>query len=146
LVVWITDQVATSGAKLSARSWRELQEKTGITAVVNLRSKHQDTFDEPLPSAYLWLPVEDFTDPTPEQMLQAALFVDTAVESGRRVLVHCRLGIGRSPTVAAAWLLFTGLPADEAIRTVMEAPNRRDVPVISRRAIEQFAEFLSKMA
>jgi protein-tyrosine phosphatase len=145
MVDWITEQVATSGAELTAESWRELREETGITAVVNLRSEYQDVFDRPFPIAYLWLPVIDFTDPEPDQMLMAARFIDTAVAAGRRVLVHCRLGIGRSPTVVAAWLIYTGLPAPEAIRRIEEAPRSRTRPVISRTALDRFSAILPEV-
>jgi len=137
--------VATSGAELTAETWRELREETGITAVVNLRSEHQDVFDRPFPIAYLWLPVTDFTAPEPDQLLMAARFIDTAVAAGRRVLVHCRLGVGRSPTVVAAWLVFTGLAPAEAIRQVEEAPGSRTRPVISRAALERLAAILPEV-
>jgi len=146
MVDWITERVATSGAELTAETWRALREETGITAVVNLRSEYQDVFDRPFPIAYLWLPVTDFTDPQPDQLLMAARFIDTAVAAGRRVLVHCRLGVGRSPTVVAAWLLYTGLPAAEAIRQVEEAPRSRTRPVISRVALERLAAILPEVA
>ena len=146
MVDWITERVATSGAELTAESWRELREETGITAVVNLRSEYQDLFARPFPIAYLWLPGTDFTDPEPDQLLMAARFIDTAVAAGRRVLVHCRLGIGRSPTVVAAWLLYTGIPASEAIRQVEEAPRSRTRPVISRAALERLAAVLPEVA
>jgi hypothetical protein len=35
-----------------------------------------------------------------------------------RVLIHCKMGIGRSPTLAAAYLVWTGTSIDEAIRKV----------------------------
>lgn len=66
-MAWITDQVLLAGAGISENNWQEVVD-LGITAVVNLRSEHQDTFGTPLPVAYLWLPVTDFTDPTPEHV------------------------------------------------------------------------------
>jgi protein-tyrosine phosphatase len=51
-------------------------------------------------------------------------FIDElAVEhsAGRRIAVHCRAGVGRSPMVAAAVLVREGVPPAEAWRRVAEA-------------------------
>lgn len=44
-----------------------------------------------------------------------------ALAGGRRVLVHCRGGLGRAGTVAARLLVELGLPAPEAIARVRQA-------------------------
>ena len=140
---WITEQIATGGAAISPDNWNELAEKMGITAVVNLRAEYQDVFAAPLPIAYLWLPVEDHKDPTPEQMLTGVQFIHTAVQAGQRVLIHCKMGIGRSPTLAAAYLIWMGIPTDEAIRRV-EGTHLLYGPVVSRFTLDRFAALLEK--
>jgi protein-tyrosine phosphatase len=54
--------------------------------------------------------------------------VDAAIEAlrrarneGRRVAVHCRAGLGRSPLIAAALLIADGVPAAAAIIRVTNA-------------------------
>lgn|SRR5690554_465793 len=72
-------------------------------------------------------PIEDFTAPEGEER-QAFLAVvqDIARElrEGRRVLVHCAAGKGRSGLVATAILIALGLSREEAMRRVREAGGR----------------------
>jgi hypothetical protein len=139
---WVTDRVAVGGIAVSPANWKELVEETEISAVINLRSEHQDSFVPPMPTAYLWLPVDDHSDPTPEQLWLGAQFIDTAVRNGQTVLVHCKMGIGRSPTLAAAYLVLTGLSVDEAIRRIEGSPGSPYGPAVSRATLNDFAASL----
>jgi protein-tyrosine phosphatase len=141
-MIWITEQVATSGAEITPDDWLAIFAEYRFSAVLNMRAEHQDHFAPPLPTAYLWLPVKDFTDPTPDQMLIGSLFIDQVVQSGGRVLIHCNVGIGRSPTMAAAYLVWTGLPVKEAIQLVEEAGKGPYGPVIRKDTIKEFAALL----
>ena len=76
-------------------------------------------------------------------MLIGSEFIHSAVKCGERVLIHCRLGIGRSPTMAAAYLVWTGMPVDEAIRQV-ELPEQGYHPVIDRDALIEFKGFAKR--
>lgn len=139
---WVADRVAVGGIAVSPANWKELVEETEISAVINLCSEHQDSFVPPMPTAYLWLPADDHSDPTPEQLLLGAQFIDTAVRNGQTVLVHCKMGIGRSPTLAAAYLILTGLSVDEAIRRIEGSPRSPYGPAVSRATLNDFAASL----
>ncbi len=140
---WITEQIAVSGAAITPDRWPQLAEEMGISAVINLRKEHQDVFVQPFPVAYLWLPVEDHTDPTLEQILLGVQFIDTAVQAGKRVLVHCKMGIGRSPTMAAAYFVWKDQTVTDAIRQV-EGTRRIMGPVVSRVALNELAAYLKQ--
>jgi protein-tyrosine phosphatase len=142
---WVTKQVAVSGAQISPDNCYEYFDQEGITAVVNLRLEYQDFFGPPLPLAYLWLPVVDFTNPSMEQLLLGTQFIETAVKTGGRVLVHCRLGVGRSPTMAAAYLVRTGLSVDEAVQRTIKASGKDYSPIINSGALEEFAAVLKEI-
>jgi protein-tyrosine phosphatase len=61
---------------------------------------------------------------TPDDDDAFAAFVDELAaehRAGRRIAVHCRAGVGRSPLVAAAVLVKLGATASEAWRRVGEA-------------------------
>ncbi len=120
---WITEQVAIAGAGISHEVWQELRTHN-FEAIVNMRAEHQDTFTPPLPKAYLWIPIEDHTNPAPEQLLMGAQFINTNVKAGYKLLIHCKMGIHRSATMAVAYLMYTGLSKDEAIRKLAEKGPR----------------------
>ncbi len=63
----------------------------------------------------LHLPVPDMTAPLPEQFVRALDFIDYQRALGRAVVVHCLVGQGRTATVLAAYLIRSGMSADEAI-------------------------------
>ena len=69
----------------------------------------------------LHLPVDDLRAPTPEQIRQALAFIDRQRGLGRRVVVHCLVGQGRTGTILAAYLIRGGLEADAALREVRAA-------------------------
>lgn len=68
---------------------------------------------------YANLPWLDLVAPTTEQLLAAAQQIESFHRQGR-VLVCCALGLSRSASAVAAWLLVTGrvASADEAIASV----------------------------
>ncbi|XP_054716301.1 dual specificity protein phosphatase 3-like [Uloborus diversus] len=58
---------------------------------------------------------------------EAADFIDEALRSGGKVLVHCRAGISRSATLVCAFLMLKrNLTAQEAVKTVRK--NRAIIP------------------
>jgi atypical dual specificity phosphatase len=66
----------------------------------------------------LHLPIDDFQAPTTQQMLQALAYIDTSLAENMPVAVHCLAGQGRTGTVLAAWLLRSGLSAEDAIAEI----------------------------
>jgi len=140
---WITDQVAIAGAGISHETWQELR-TYNFEAVVNMRAEHQDIFNPPLPKAYLWIPIEDHTNPSSEQLLLGAQFVDTNVKSGYKVFIHCKMGIHRSATMAVAYLIFTGLSKDDAIRKLAEKGPRLYGTDDDHKTLDAFIKSISK--
>jgi atypical dual specificity phosphatase len=86
------------------------------------------------------LPVRDYEAPTLEQLEEAVAFIAAVRGRGEAVFIHCYAGIGRSATVACAYLVTLGATADQAIAQV----RRRRSPVCVESAaqvavIEAFA-------
>ncbi|NJE01556.1 dual specificity protein phosphatase family protein [Thermococcus sp. JdF3] len=64
-------------------------------------------------------PIPDFTAPTLSQLLEILHWIGGRVREGKKVLIHCLGGLGRSGTVAVAWLMYSkGLPLREALARV----------------------------
>ena len=106
------------GGQYRRRGWARLAAR-GITAVVNLRTEFDDAAAGILPAGtalerYLYLPAVDDTPPTLEQLRRGADFIAEEIARGGGVYIHCGAGVGRAPTMAAAYLVSTGLTPDEA--------------------------------
>ena len=108
----ITPQLYVGG-QMNARGWRWLAAR-GLTADLNLRDEFDDAAHGIAPAAYLWLPILDDHAPPLEQLHAGADFIRRNIERGGKVYVHCAGGVGRAPTMAAAYLISTGLSVDQA--------------------------------
>ncbi|HEX8994959.1 MAG TPA: dual specificity protein phosphatase family protein [Ktedonobacterales bacterium] len=61
------------------------------------------------------LPIDDQTAPSMRDFLAALDFIDQQVGAGRGVLVHCRVGEGRTASILAAYLIRQGAIPQEAL-------------------------------
>ena len=68
--------------------------------------------------AFRSLPTPDFGEPDPDALQEALRWLEHALGTGQRVLVHCRAGLGRSGTVAAALLIMRGMDPEVAMALV----------------------------
>lgn len=108
----ITPQLHVGG-QYRRRGWSRLQ-KRGITAVVNLRLEFDDAEAGLAPERYLYLPTVDDQAPTLEHLRDAVAFIAAELAAGGSVYIHCGSGIGRAPSVAAAYLVSSGLTPEQA--------------------------------
>lgn len=74
------------------------------------------------------IPVRDFTAPKLTDFQQFLNIVSKSLNQGK-VLIHCHGGIGRTGTMAAAYWIKKGLPADKAIEKVRRSrPGAIEIP------------------
>jgi hypothetical protein len=133
----ITPQLHVGG-QYRQRGWR-LLEKRGITAVVNLRTEFDDATAGIAPDRYLYLPAIDDTPPTLEQLREGATFIAEEVARGGGAYVHCGAGVGRAPTMAAAYLVSTGLTPGEALARIRSVRPFIRIKPGQAEQIERFA-------
>lgn len=90
-------------------------EQEGITACVNLRSEFDDAAHNLKLDKYCYLPTIDDDAPSLEAIEQGVKFIQQVLNSGGKVYIHCRGGVGRAPTMCAAYLISQGMKMDEAL-------------------------------
>jgi protein tyrosine phosphatase (PTP) superfamily phosphohydrolase (DUF442 family) len=118
------------GGQYRRRGWPRLK-SWGVTAVVNLRAEFDDEKVGIAPSHYLYLPTADDTAPALDQLRAGAVFIAQEAASGGRIYVHCGSGVGRAATMAAAYLIHTGLSPEQAWACI-----RRARPFIRPTAVQ----------
>ncbi|KAF8227731.1 phosphatases II [Tricholoma matsutake] len=81
----------------------KLRKELGITHILSVCGEYTSTGDN-----HLVIPIEDV--PCVDilaHLCRACQFIEDALQQGGRILVHCAVGISRSPTVVAAYLMKT---------------------------------------
>ena len=95
--------------------------KMGYSVVVSLECDRLNTFEiEDAGFEHKKICVEDFSAPTFDQIDEFLAFVDAKLAGGKKVLVHCYAGRGRTGTMLAAYLIHRGMSSDSAIREIRE--------------------------
>lgn len=142
-LVWITPALAQSG-RFASRQAVALA-RQGIGAVLDLRAEegHDLAALRKARLHYLHLPVPDHGAPSQEELRRAAEWVLQELSDDRNVLVHCRLGLGRSVTVVVAVLLRMGYPLADAVELVR---RRRAEVVLSEAQIAALRQYAASLA
>ncbi len=122
---WVDDHVA-AGSLPSARELRRFAE-LGVGAVVNLCEEYAGDAAA-LASCglrQLRLPTLDYHCPSREHLLEGIAFMQSEVAAGRKVLVHCKAGRGRSAIMVLCYLMVTRrIGATEALAILRKARPR----------------------
>jgi len=138
---WITETLAIGGS-FPPMYTQVLARDHGVSAVVDLRGEGSD--DEQLLAkhhiAFLHLPTIDFEAVSPTMLRRGIAFVTEQLSSGRRVLVHCACGIGRSAMLGLCVLVEHGHAPIEALAL---AKQRRPCVSPSRAQYEGWAAWLA---
>lgn len=134
----ITSQLYVGGQH-RRHGWDAMQ-AAGIDAVVNLR-RSDDVGQRGIACEhYLHLPTPDNHPLAEADLERGVAFIQQQIDARRTVYVHCGVGVGRAPTLAAAYLISTGMTVDAAWALL-----RRKRPIIfplrgQRQAVRAFAE------
>lgn len=108
-MTWITDRLAVGHAPTSYEELESIK-KQGIDAIVNLCGEYCDLhqIEKDYGFEVRYLPIADDEAPEMETVEQALAWLDETIYLNRKVLVHCRLGIGRTGTFVRSYLLRRG--------------------------------------
>lgn len=118
---WIDAHLAVGGSFPAPEAAR-LAATHGIAAVVDLRLEDKDDEAHLLASGItlLHLPTEDRCGVEVSQLEAGVRFACDWIDRGRRVLVHCEHGIGRSATLALCVLVQRGSEPLDALRRMKD--------------------------
>jgi diacylglycerol kinase (ATP) len=110
-------------------------------AVLDLREEddlHYRKFLEEHGVEYLNVKVADRYGASPEVLSQIVKWLDEKVRKGKKVLVHCNLGRGRSALAVAAYLVSQCLSPEDALRKIKE---KRSVTYMNSRQTQALLDY-----
>lgn len=124
---WHVDRTVAGSARPGRygdlrRDFEKLKNE-GVSLIVNLCSEPL-SLPEEMNGAFevVHEPILDGHPPEPEQLERLIEVVRAARSSGKRTVVHCRGGVGRTATVLIPMMIeFEDLPLEEAIQRLRRA-------------------------
>jgi protein-tyrosine phosphatase/nicotinamidase-related amidase len=132
----------------------EEMKRQGITHVLSLITEREygeygvqnlkDEYKNANLGSY-YLPIFDQRVPTKETLIETLKWMDaTLSKSSNHILIHCVGGLGRSGTIAAAYLIWKeGISSEKAIQLVRTSRSERAVESREQeRFLEEFAASL----
>ncbi len=102
-------------------------ERAGINGGVNLRIEFDDAAHGLALEHYCHLPTVDETPPSIAHLREGARFIADVVGAGGKVFIHCAGGVGRAPSMAAAYLITQGHTLDEALALIRQGRPYVDI-------------------
>lgn len=141
-MVWITPELAL-GPTFTNEDLAGLR-RAGVGAVIEVRSGAYDD-GEALARQGIVLRhvrVRDRHPPTQRQLEATTSWALKQIAAGRKIYVHCRSGLGRSPCVATAVLVAMGHPLSDAYAAVKARRPWLNLSAGQREALERFEKKL----
>jgi predicted protein tyrosine phosphatase len=119
---WAQPDLAVGG-RFPQEQASALAARHGVGAVIDLRSEDCDdgTALDACGLRFLHLPTEDQCGVSQAMLDEAVAFTAAATREGRKVLIHCEHGIGRSAIAALCVLADRGMAPLQALATLKDA-------------------------
>ena len=141
---WFDEMVAASGRPVNRSQLRYIA-SLGIKAVISLT---EDQIPEELVKGLglecYHVPMRNHEMPDGGTLERAAELIVSLTSSGKKVLVHCAAGQGRTGTALAAYLILKdGMSADEAIKKV-RALRPGSIKPVQERGLREWARNLEE--
>ncbi|NJN37170.1 MAG: dual specificity protein phosphatase family protein [Nitrospiraceae bacterium] len=118
----------------------------GITAIVNMREEYFSDEKRGIGGKrHLHLATLDNTPPSMEALDKGADFIHQEINTGGKVYIHCGVGIGRAPSMAAAYLIkYENLNAADAMNLIRKTRPFIHLTPKQYKQLDTFAEATRK--
>lgn len=114
----ITKQISICGEA-------SIPEAKGFSAILNVAA--QSSYEPPEGIEYRKIPLKDDGSNDCDEIDRAVDSLHELIQQGHRVLVHCRAGVSRSPSVVAAYLAkYEGHTLNSAMEVVKNSRRIAD--------------------
>ncbi len=140
---WLEQPIIAGCGRPETETELQAAKNEGIRAIVSLTSS-------PLPAdivtklGFTYIHEHVSNAPTIEQLNRILKFIENQKMKSNPVLVHCGEGIGRTGTVLAAYLVYRGSRADDAIRKVREKQPGSIQTMEQENVIHQLERVISR--
>lgn len=134
----ITENIWVGGANSP-----ELVAKQNFSVVFDLREFDDSKYVDVLKShgiEYINVKILDHYGASPEILSQIVAEISQKVSEGKKILVHCNLGRGRSTLVVAAYLISQGMSPEDAKRKIREKRSVTYMNEKQRKALNDYAD------
>lgn len=119
--------------------------KIGITSIVSLTEEpliKESVLEENF--EFYHLPIRDMDCPMPREAYKVVLYLKEAIEEGKKCLLHCKGGVGRTGMIAACYLVARGFNATDAINQVRTINRAYIQTQIQEQFITHFEQYYLK--
>lgn len=136
---YITDGIYIGTNQCCQTHFAEKLQKEGIEADISLE---EERVDAPFGvEFYTWIPVENHTAPTREQLDFGVATIEKLVDMKKKMYIHCQNGHGRAPTMVAAYLIKKGKSVEEAIEFIKAKRPSIHLEEVQKEALVKFPKY-----
>lgn len=130
------------GGQFYQRGVKELQ-KWGITSTISLREIPPDKFEQQAFQT-LHIPTYDNKAPSLTKIIQGVDFINKQINKGGKIYIHCFFGVGRAPTMTAAFLISQGNDIDQAINKIKQVRPFIRITNAQYAQLQKYQKYLSQ--
>lgn len=118
-------------------------QKVGITVLVTLTT---NALDEKILNKFgirsIWQPIKDMGAPSIDQAIEICKQIEEVIKQDDVIAVHCRAGLGRTGTILAAYLIWEGTNALDALDAVRGVEPRWVQSEDQVKFLESFEKYI----